>query len=345
MTIIHNQNAEGFLIPCSKDQFGEFILSLLGQPRTNERRIEGTFEFKKENIQDIVSLVDQRIKSQNNGHQVSFSADVALSDGSIKKFPSMADLMSYREIRSSSPIGIMMNIIYLIHFPSKPHPEKQEVTIKIVTNINRDEKKLKNSFGEIAYEINYTDISWGEDIDHLLEQFITARIKKENPLRKFCRTNVLAIALMTGLAVFGLSIFLLTSANAAIQDIKIVEISKSIAKVKDVGAKIDFLAKLISSGVINEKNEIAAILSILSSIAAVAAYFLTNQFLRSAPPSFILLTEAAEAEKDYYQKKYNRGPAAFCLSVIIAIAINIFSSYIYQEFNVDSAKSIIEKIK
>lgn len=115
--------------------------------------------------------------------------------------------------------------------------------------------------------------------------------------------------------------------------------------ISSTGEKVNLLGKVISSGKANENSELMALLTMISAFMAGLAYFFSTYFLQKAPPSFILLTESANIEKTHYQKKYKHDPFRFLVSIAIATAINLGSSYIYEKISINSAKTMLEKLK
>src|SRR6266478_5787375 len=87
------------VLPCSPDQFQNFISGLLGRPQTISRHISGPFELTRADIENVFYLLEQRISSQNEGTLIQFTVRVIYDDGSSVLLNSLADFQAYNEVR------------------------------------------------------------------------------------------------------------------------------------------------------------------------------------------------------------------------------------------------------
>ena len=63
-----NQHSYEVTLPCSPEDFRDFIGGLLGKPQTVEHRIRGSYEVDLAALTNLHHLVDQRIHQQNDAH-------------------------------------------------------------------------------------------------------------------------------------------------------------------------------------------------------------------------------------------------------------------------------------
>ena len=63
-------------ITIPKPDLGQFIIDLLGQNRRIEKSIDGPFEIDIEFLQNLDSIIEQRIKGQQDAQLVDFSTKI-----------------------------------------------------------------------------------------------------------------------------------------------------------------------------------------------------------------------------------------------------------------------------
>ncbi len=117
------------VLPCSPDQFREFIAGLLGRPQTIEGFVDGPFEVTKQNVENLHHLIDQRILSQNEATLVQFTARVEYDNNSSVLLNSLRDFLSYNEVKPLKSSALHLSWTYLMKFPMKDFPEKQVIQI------------------------------------------------------------------------------------------------------------------------------------------------------------------------------------------------------------------------
>ncbi len=66
------------MLPCTKEDFQEFIAGLLGKSQTIEAAVGGTFDVSKDDLVSLYHLVHQRVSQQNDGSLVQFSVQIWL---------------------------------------------------------------------------------------------------------------------------------------------------------------------------------------------------------------------------------------------------------------------------
>lgn len=120
------------ILPCTQEDFGNFVSGLLGQSQTIERIFRGTFEIGRQEIENTYHLLDQRICQQNEATLVQFTAKVVYHDASSILLNSLDDFLRYVEVRPLVSTSLHLSWTYLIRFRDKRFPEKQQIEMSIV---------------------------------------------------------------------------------------------------------------------------------------------------------------------------------------------------------------------
>lgn len=160
------QNEDNFIIlPVKKNQLGNFLEKLLGQPQRISNYMTGTFEINKDNIRNLDSLISQRIQQQNELLMKQYSCQILLSNSDLIELKSLEDFLTYTPIDNSTAIAIDLSWSFIIKFHDKQIPEKQSINIQFITD-GYDEHVQKSSFsnrnfnyrrgGQVIFEILHT---------------------------------------------------------------------------------------------------------------------------------------------------------------------------------------------
>lgn len=70
----------GIMLPCSPNDFGKFISSLLGKSQTIEKTIIGSYCIGKDEVISTFQLVNQRIRQQNEAVLTQFTVKIFYDD-------------------------------------------------------------------------------------------------------------------------------------------------------------------------------------------------------------------------------------------------------------------------
>lgn len=173
-------------LPIKNRKLGEFISSLLGQQQSIERDIEEKFNIDHDWLINLHEMISQRIHQQSDAHLTHFSTVVYLERGLKITFNSVEAFRTYSENKKSITVGIKIIWIYLINFPSKGYPEKQQITFSAqIYSENRNKEnsassaevsvvetiesiKDRNERSAINYQIDHTERTWGDDIEVII---------------------------------------------------------------------------------------------------------------------------------------------------------------------------------
>jgi hypothetical protein len=116
------------LLPCTPDEFGDFVSGLLGKPQTIEKSIDGVFEVPHDAVANTFYLVDQRIKRQNEGTLIQFTVRIEYDDNSSVLLNSLQDFLTYSEVRPIASRSVALSWIYLVKFTHSNVPESRKLT-------------------------------------------------------------------------------------------------------------------------------------------------------------------------------------------------------------------------
>lgn len=167
------------VIPVGEREVGDFIASLLGQPQSIERETMGEYEIDLAWCHNMYHLIHQRITQQNESKLVDFSFEIGYQSDTIRRINTLNEFLHFNEHRPLTTNSIKIVWTYVVTFPNKPTPEKQQIEIFIskrgpaprrnqnIFNIIFSAPTLRRE-GVFSYKIYYTERTWGEDIDHLL---------------------------------------------------------------------------------------------------------------------------------------------------------------------------------
>src|SRR5579872_726968 len=240
---------KGYLtLPIDEDDFKGFIAGLLGKPQTITRRIGGTFEIHLSDLQNFHELINQRVIQQNGGTLIQLKTKVYYSDESTVLFSSYDELITYNEIKPVISEAVRLNWSYLIKFPDKKVPEKQEVEIFIVSTRYRRRFYAEEGIGfngsdsEMQIIIQHTARSWGSDIESLLTSQIRSLLIPRERWRTVLQKYSVEIGFLTGCFVIFSSFLGIYSAKSAFISKQLELVTRNIKETGiNVVEKIDFL--------------------------------------------------------------------------------------------------------
>ncbi len=185
------EDKNALVLTISKESFGEFIRDLISEQRRIRRDIKASYTLGRPDLLDLIALINQRVNLQNQIVLSTFSIGVAYRDGYRQGFESLEAFNASRDARQSEVCGVLFLLTYVVKFPNREKPEKQEVSV-FIRNIRAFEQSVtsRESFSwlpvfEFADEtgaaqivLEYTDISWGYDLENLVSQYLLAKMSR-----------------------------------------------------------------------------------------------------------------------------------------------------------------------
>lgn len=196
------------VLPYSKDEFKDFIGSLLGTPQAITRTLVGSFDICPDDIRNLQQLISQRILQQNEASLARFSARIGFDDGSTVELNSLEELITYNEIRPLVTSFLHVRWDWLVRFQDKRVPERQGIEATFVASdgtthgrfsiSNDPDTWSPGSAGSIAYRIEHTARTWGSDIEALLSAHFTGIVTSGSGLRALLNRNSSTVGVAGG---------------------------------------------------------------------------------------------------------------------------------------------------
>lgn len=343
---ILGQSEEGYItLPYNKGEFKQFIESLLGNPQSINKSIPGIFEINFDELRNINHLILQRITQQNNGTLAKFSARLSFSDNSSVEFNTIDDLLTYNEIKPIYSVAVHISWDFIVTFPDKKVPEMQKIQISFISSgsflpeFDSESDivfhKSSSNRGFINFRIEHTARTWGADIESLLTNHIKSILKKESKIKSLIRKNSGKISFGIAALFFISSLtFGFISANN-FADSKIDTVKKLINELNNISieslnSKVDFLTNFVAGGAWSRYYFALLVFIILSLVIAIFLAIWVEESADNKEPSFILLTKESHTQKEQVLKKLNKKWLSFLFAITTAIAIGIFSNYLFS---------------
>lgn len=324
-------------VPIKKKEFGDFITSLLGQPETINGIKNGSFQIDHAWLINLHHMIDQRIMLQAKSNLVDFTAVISYHDAPDRTITTANGFVYFSETRITTTKSVKLTWTYLVVFPGKPAPEKQEISVLFATDpsilITRPDAPFNRigepSSGLASFTVAHTERTWGDDIITLLVREVDQCFKPKT----FYDEHHDVITLFLAAMCFTAGIFL----PGYIEDlIRYREATEILVKALPNNT-------LITSLNIDEKlNLILTILQPTNQLHVVGTGYKVLSFLGSLvisitiifgfdpkKKSHILITKKDISEKESHGKKERFKLIKKILSVISAIALGVGGNYIY----------------
>lgn len=330
-------------VPIKKKDFGDFITNLLGQRELIEGTKNGPFIINFEWLSHIHHMLDQRVTQQHSASLVDFSAIFKYKNGSHKKLSTVDSFLHFSEAKKVRSASVKITWTYLISFPQKKTPEKQEISLNVYLDptsyINVENRIIRQSIpanGLISYTIAHTERTWGDDIETLLTREIESVVKKSHWYNELIGFTLLLLAL---------SLFIsgLLAPDYVGDLIKAKEINNlmtstgvninNIAKLSD-SAKISLILKLIDPT--HEFFKVGLLYKIASFIFGIFSSVLCfNVALRDKPSQLTITNE----DKQYHECQSKKKSNSFLLKIlafVVAITAGVAGNYVYYLMHISS---------
>jgi len=322
------------MLPCSQDDFAQFMSGLLGKPQTTEKRFSGSYIIRQKDIGDIYSLIEQRIKQQNNGNLLQFSVKVFFDDGSSSLFTDINDFLVYRDIYSRKSMRVNMQWVYLIKFQDKNIPEKQTISVTCQSEHYFRYKNVKlpfegNSYGNILVTIEHTARTWANDIEMLFTKYFENIQDKPHKIKNFMWHNSGTVGLIFGIIIFATFLiggFVTGNIISKFISNDLSNIANATYKIEE---KIDIIIKMYSQNIWPKYYFIFVWYLIISIIVSITFGVILSDNI-SEPNIFrIIITEADEKIYADEKIKMAKDPKNILLSVFCGVLSGLIGNTIF----------------
>lgn len=321
-------------ISTSDSDIRSMLIKLMGRGMTLSQTVHGQFTLSLDDVLDLINKIAQRVSLQNHTHMSDFHAEFGFQDGSREGVPSYEDLKRYRSINPTICNSCKISFAFLIDFKGRG-VEKQAVDIEITCQEN-DKKKSSQSIvlfdeiivGKLDLRIEYTDITWANDIKNLFEKYCDVHVKKFRYRHK--------IAGFFSVKTLPMLLFPFAFIGAIVADTR----NNQERILRKIGARLQELVNADQLDAINRKidilimkdNEVKTItdaipmITILASVLILSA--LISAIIRNVPISAIIISP--EAKKIYEREDRRRkGLNKFFFGgVLLAIIVSLVSANI-----------------
>lgn len=340
-----NNDEMSIILPLKKHELGNFITSLLGQQQSLSRVNNRTFDIDHAWLINLHEMIDQRIRQQASAHLVDFAAAIYFENDAKRIITTIDAFKGYIETKKETTKGVTLVWSYLIQFPGKSHPEKQEISffarvnpLENSTEVSRGFSSTlvnmavdENEYSFIGYEVSHTERTWGDDIEALTSNQIEKVIRPENALSNIaynCFRWGLAIGLFAFFLIYPIYQSTIGSENAvAALMAEYNAINNEPYSITLLSSKIDIIANMLEAHATNKSK---SAFTILTAFIAPILLFLTLRFTRKSSHSFIILSPADNKRRDSLLKKESRSIPLMLGAYLCAIAAGIFGNYGYS---------------
>ncbi|ULN84676.1 hypothetical protein HXW87_21680 [Pseudomonas sp. Y5-11] len=331
-------------VPIKKKDFGDFITSLLGQRETINGQKAGSFVIDHEWLLNLHHLIDQRIKLQAKSSLVDFSATISYHNAPDRTITTAKGFAHFNETRITTTESIVLTWTYLVIFPGKPSPEKQEISVRFVSDpsvlISRPGAILGRipelTGGLASFTVAHTERTWGDDISALLIREIEACFKPETFLDKYHNTitSILGITcLMAGIFLPGYIEELIRQKEVAEFFLKALPNGNSFTSLS-IDEKLNLALTILQPS--NQLHTIGTGYKLLSMVCSMAISAVILFGFDTTKKSHILLTKKDSSEKECEEKKEKFKLAKRLISVASAIALGVAGNYAYYLLHLPS---------
>ncbi len=328
---------------------GEFLASMLGQRRSVTKELHYIFTIDLNWIINLVELISQRISAQNKGDLISFDAAISYKEGKRVELTNINQLKYYSDVSNDISTSIRINFTYLLNFPYKETPERQDIEFfassagtdaeyssrgeesykklrKILIPLNQDKSVM-------MLEVRHTDLTWGEDVINLISNHVDASFTKTGGVWDTLRLITAASSPLLGLLMGSI---LIANTENIYRNTKL-EILKNYSKVfenspgtlQSIEQKLNVLFKYYQDMETSRGfGLVGLLLAMMSPIFVVAFLFL---IYRIRSNSYVVLNKATE-KFVLRSKKFKKIVVTTLLSgVTLSIVTGIISSSLYEK--------------
>jgi hypothetical protein len=337
---------EGFVVlPYTKDEFKDFIRSLLGSPQAISKSLRGGFEIGVSDLRNLHQLISQRLRQQNEAALVGFLARIQFDDRSSVELSSIEEVLTYNEVRAVVSTAVHIRWDWLVKFQDKHTPEKQRIDVSFVSS-DGDSPDEEVVFeigpalrsirqGRITFRIEHTARTWGADIEALLTGHLETLLRAEPRVRAVLHAYngtfsfVAALLFLAG-SVAGALVATRTFATervAALRaDLKVV----AGADIGALNAKLDRVAEFVAGGAWPLYYFGLGVFLLAAIAGAIGVAIWIGSALSVSPPSFVLVTKEASKHRARVLARLERKWRSFLAAIVLSLVTGVVGNWIFR---------------
>lgn len=335
-------DAFGVMLPCTPDQFNQFISGLLGKPQTIDQHLVGSFEINSQTVLNIHNLIQQRITQQNSGKLIQFTSRIVFDDNSSVLLNSIEDFQNHHEIKPIVSTQLHLSWVYLIQFQDKLVPEKQLIDLTFIMPSDRhvvqtsDRVMLPDYFyvksGNVFFRIQHTARTWGTDIQSLLVNHLSNIVIEEKWYKTYIRRN-------SGKISFTIFVFLMLSTFYSIYtsakyllNIETSQLANAKKLTLAIDKKIDLMLNYIYSNPWDRFLLASLAIIFTAFFISILAAILIESSTDTTEPSFILLTDKSIENKNKILSKNRFKVLTSIGSIILSVITGVIGNIVYSNY-------------
>ena len=332
------------VLNCEPDDFAKFISSLLGKPQTITRGFSGPFDIGKPEVRNLYDLVTQRVAQQNAGTLIQFTARVVYDDNSTVLHNSVEDFIHYNEVHPLVPRGLHLSWTFLVKFPDRKVPEKQQIDVSFVTArspmfIDDDTTFVvvrPSLCGGIGLRINHTARTWGADIEAMLSGHIKGFIKAQTKWKRWVSSHSELIGFVTAALLLVASVGTSILTTRSFLNVQMAAAKALAARdpklIETTTAKVDYLIDLIASGTWPRYFYYLFCFLAVALVTSIIAGIWTATRADITEPSFLALTKEAERARIRDLAKAGSNWVTFVWTVVIDLTLSVAGNFIFSYY-------------
>jgi hypothetical protein len=342
------------LLPCEPAQFRDFISGLLGRPQTVGRFRSEPFDLRREDIETLYHLINQRVQQQNDATLVQFVVQLTHHDNSTVTLNSFDDFIAYNEVRPLRTNGVNLGWTFLVQFRDRKFPEKQNIDITFDRTGNSrqflretgDHHFLlmtteERGVGVVSLQIRHTARTWATDIDALvtgqLEMFLKVRSAIQRRLNKWSD----GLGLLSGGSFLLASLFFAAQTTVYYNRVKAAAVehyfTQPAASITELGTRLDTLYVVLIKDKISGFVPYGLLFLVAAFVVSIAVGTAVGLAAGASPKSLIILTKAdlRAAEKEYSRRKllWAKLMASIAGSIATGVIGNLLYDWCFRSFS------------
>jgi len=329
---------QSIVIRIPKSKMKDFIGDVLKTKRRIGRRYNLVFNLKKDDVLGIISVIDHRVREQNEADLIDISIDVLYDDGSSREYKGLDQFTVVDDNLKATSLVVVVVMSYLVKFNGDETPTQNEV--RIFASSSSENFMSNETFNEASLRIfvETNKFTWAEDIINNFTNYVKDEFREPSKLYKFIRrfylerpaSGFVLIFLMLGVFMLMLTYFRDVASVMALdwrqQSEHLVGDTLSAAN-----AKLDFL--------IEQRGAPRDLLFNAESMIKFGAYLLTYILITMAAPlsylafsnnSYVSIGRVSERKNLARISRFKLLKSSVLFVSGLSVVCSMFASYIYE---------------
>jgi hypothetical protein len=317
------------------NELGEFLKGLLGQNRNVSRIFHRVFIIEHEWFMQLHNLILQRVSGQNTAELIEFSARISYRNGRVLLLKSTEAFETYNDVSPHETIAVRLMWTFLVNFPNKDHPEKQEILIDVYESelfALEAESFLESLLifddrgpSRIAAYVEFTEVTFGEDIIALISRHVDESFpqKKSSSKQSKIFPHYLVSPMAFGIILFSLmGIYAWEAHTLFSKEYQAIVSSLQSSDIAGVHKKIDYITLKRTTFYGFTYNFFVKSFALISIVASFVMHLSIHK------KSFLILNNADQKLYERHKSRYKFLYAGVFLSLIVGIISGLIANYL-----------------